>query len=378
MASVAPLIWECFVDMADPPACSHSKSEVVEAGKILGGRPEPFAKETQDAFRLAHAWRSSHVHPMRRVRFDLARQAKKIGLRGVSVARLKRMHSIRKKLSRGNRTLYQIQDIGGCRIILPSMDDARRLLDHFMAGEGKRPVAKLDDYIDRPKRDGYRSFHAMFKFNGPQDDQTYGRHVIEAQIRTELQHAWATAVEAVGLFQNEDMKGGEGDPSWRRLFALTSAEFAAMEGGGCVPDVPEDRKERFRELRGLVQTLDALRTLDGIREAISYSERVYAPDARFFLIEYDYAKRRVEILPQATLPSGIDLYESTERWDSTNSVLVEVDRLSDLIHAYPNYFLDVGVFTEKLRAIVSHGGKDPPSKSGWRPDLSWLRDWRGR
>jgi hypothetical protein len=364
--------------MADPIASTHSKSEVVEAGKILAGKPDAFASETIEAFRLAHRWRSSHVHPMRRVRYELAARAKKMGLGGVAVARLKRMASIRKKLSRGNRTLYQIQDIGGCRIILADMHSVERLVEVFEDGAGNRPLFKPDNYIERPKIDGYRCYHGIFKFNGPDDDQAYGRHFIEAQIRTELQHAWATAVEAVGLFRNEDMKGGEGNSDWRRLFALVSGEFAAMEGGGAVPGVSEDRKERFNELRALVHGLDALRTLDGIREAISFSENVRAPDAKFFLIEYDYDNRQVKILPQAYLPSGLDLYESSEHSDTMNSVLVEVDRLSDLKHAYPNYFLDVGMFTEELRRIVSVGGNHPPSRSGWKPNLSWLQNWRRR
>ena len=369
-------LWE-FVDMADPPASDHSKSTVVDAGKILAGKPE-FNLETIKAFRVAHNWRSSHVHPMRRVRYELAWRAKQLGIPSIAVARLKRMASIRKKLSRGNRTLYQIQDIGGARIILKDMDAARRLIDFFEHGKGSRPLFKPDDYIAAPKIDGYRCYHGIFKFNGPNDNPDYGRHFIEAQIRTELQHAWATAVEAVGLFRNEDIKGGEGDPNWRRLFALVSGEFAAMEGGNCVPGVPEARRGRFRELRALVNDLDALRTLDGIREAISYSENIRAPEAKFFLIEYDYEERRVRISPQAYLSKGIDLYETAEDSDAMNAVLVEVDRLTDLKHAYPNYFLDVGKFTDELRRIVSTGGKEPPSRSGWKPDLSWLQNWRGR
>lgn len=367
--------WSSFLPMNEPPASSHSKSEVVDAGKKIASKLQ-LTEEAIAAFRVAHQWRSSHVYPMRRVRHEIAWKAKKLGTPGIAVARLKRMQSIRKKIQRGNRTLYQIQDIGGCRIILPDMAAARGLLELFANGQGMRPLAKLDDYIAYPKDDGYRSFHAIFKFNGPDDDPTYQRHFIEAQIRTELQHAWATAVEAVGLFRNEDIKGGEGHPDWRRLFALASGEFAGVEGGGAVPGVSEDGAERRRELRELVRRLDALRILDGIREAINYSEFVHAPEARFYLIEYDYQRRRVEIIPQASLPKGMDAYQEVERGpDSINSVLVEVDQLTDLRHAYPNYFLDVGMFTERLRKMVKKAGRDP-SISGWRPDLSWLQDWR--
>jgi hypothetical protein len=258
------------------------------------------------------------------------------------------------------------------------MGAARRLLNLFEDGQGNRPIFKLDDYIASPKADGYRSFHAIFKFNGQRDDPAYQRHFIEAQIRTELQHAWATAVEAVGLFRNEDIKGGEGNADWRRLFALASGEFAAMEGGGPIPGVSQDAPQRRQELRALVHGLDALRTLDGIREAINFSEYVRSPDAKFFLIQYDYERQRVEITAQAYLPSGVDAYQEAERGtEAINSVLVEVDDLSDLRQAYPNYFLDVGRFTEELRKTVAVGGNDP-SRSGWRPNLSWLQDWRNR
>lgn len=366
--------WSSFLPMNEPPASSHSKSEVVDAGKKIASKL-PLGEEAICAYRAAHNWRSSHVHPMRRVRHELAWRAKKLRTPGVAVARLKRMQSIRRKLQRGNRTLYQIQDIGGCRIILKDMSAARGLLDLFVDGGGYRPLSKLDDYVTAPKPDGYRSYHAIFKFNGANDDPAYGRHFIEAQIRTELQHAWATAVEAVGLFRSEDIKGGEGHPEWRRLFALASGEFADIEGGGPVPDVSEDRLERRRELKDLVRRLDALRNLDGIREAINYSEYVRSPDAKFFLIEYDYERRRVEIIPQATLPTGMEAYQDAEASVGLNSVLVEVDQLTDLRDAYPNYFLDVGVFTQELRRMVTVGGRDP-SKSGWRPDFSWLENWR--
>jgi Region found in RelA / SpoT proteins len=360
--------------MADPPASTRSKSEIVAAGKILATDPDPFCAETIEAFRLAHVWRASHVHPMRRVRSELALRARKLEVSGVAVARLKRMHSIRKKLARGNRTLYQIQDIGGCRIILKDLASANRLIGFFEGGGGSRPPPKPNNYIAAPKPGGYRCYHGIFKFNGMSDDPAYQRHFIEAQIRTQLQYAWATAVEAVGLFRNEDLKGGAGNGDWLRLFELVSSEFAEIEGGGAVPGVALDCDQRRAELCQLVGELDALKTLDGIREAISYSEKVYAPGARFFLIEYDYERRRVHILPQAYIPTGLEDYQAAEMKDSLNTVLVEVDKLTDLKDAYPNYFLDVGEFTAHLRKITG----PLPSISGWRPNFAWLRDWKTR
>ena len=60
---------------------------------------------------------------------------------------------------------------------------------------------------------------------------------VEVQIRTFLQHTWATAVEAVGAYRGENMKGGEGNSDWLRLFSLMSGEFAATENCALPPDL---------------------------------------------------------------------------------------------------------------------------------------------
>jgi hypothetical protein len=255
------------------------------------------------------------------------------------------------------------------------MPEVDALLDIYRRGEANRPISREYDYVEAPKADGYRCRHLVFKFNGEDDDSNYGRHFVEMQLRTVLQHAWATAVEAVGLFQREDMKGGAGDPDWRRLFLLASSSFARLEGAPIAPGTPDDDGERRRELRHLVGKLDALKTLDGIREAINFVENVKAPEAKFYLIQYDYDRRKVDISPYAYLPQGLEQYDQEEVDNvSLNSVLVEVDRIGDLKEAYPNYFLDVGLFTERLRQIVGQA----PSSSKWKPDFSWLKNWRNR
>src|SRR5690606_39699271 len=46
---------------------------------------------------------------------------------------------------------------------------------------------------------------------------------IEIQIRTRLQHAWATAVETVDVMKGTDLKSGGGTPDWREFFALAAS-----------------------------------------------------------------------------------------------------------------------------------------------------------
>jgi hypothetical protein len=91
----------------------------------------------------------------------------------------------------------------------------------------------------------------------------YDGRQIEVQIRTWLQHSWATAVEAVGLFLGQDLKAGRGDPQWLRFFKLMAAEFAAAEGCALPADVP-DRPGRLAQIKTLDQALNAAQTLEDL------------------------------------------------------------------------------------------------------------------
>ena len=77
----------------------------------------------------------------------------------------------------------------------------------------------------------------VFKFSGTGQEEVYNGRRVEIQIRTRLQHSWATAVEALELFRRENLKGGEGSPNWLRLFKLMSAEFAVAENSPCKIEV---------------------------------------------------------------------------------------------------------------------------------------------
>lgn len=65
----------------------------------------------------------------------------------------------------------------------------------------------------------------------------------ELQIRTKLQHAWATAVEAMGTFLGEALKAGHGPAAWRDFFATASAAIAHVESTPPVPGFEGFSKE---------------------------------------------------------------------------------------------------------------------------------------
>jgi ppGpp synthetase/RelA/SpoT-type nucleotidyltranferase len=87
---------------------------------------------------------------MRSVRFSLLYHMRKNELQGVAVARRKRMQGIRRKLGRIKLNLNQLQDLAGCRAILPSITDINVLVD--VLRQSRHELRAENDYINGPKK----------------------------------------------------------------------------------------------------------------------------------------------------------------------------------------------------------------------------------
>ena len=377
--------------MADFPSFDYTMQQVVRAGDALRNDlvwSEGRREELLEVFCIANQWRDSHLYPMNRLRHEVIGKMRARNLPGITAARLKRMPSIRTKLRRISSKLNRIQDLGGCRAVLSSIADAGRLLDAYSSSP-RHEFHSKKDYVAEPKLGGYRSHHLIYRYLGAGDDEVFTGRRIELQIRTRLQHSWATAVEAVGLLRREDMKAGEGNADWLRLFDLISAEFAMAEKCPEPPHLPP-HKERAKEIRDLNKKLNALNTLENFRHAVNFVN-LYAASLgspQFYRIEYNHAEKTVAVLPHSRPIGGVKDYEDAEMRDSVsgdgniNTVFVEADKLEDIRAAYPNYFGDVQLFCHNLKAITD--GRPareytmPPLESVPRPpaelpDLSWFR-----
>lgn len=391
--------------MADFPVSNFSKRDVKRAGEMLAGDliwTDDTAEGIREAFQIANSWRDAHAYPMRSIRQTVIHHLSHGSMRGITAARLKRMQAIRRKLRRVKLSLTQLQDLGGCRVLLDSIEDVHALVA-MLRDTTKHDIRAEDNYIAKPKADGYRSHHLMFTFRG---EKPYDGKRIELQLRTRLQHSWATAVEAVSLFRGADLKskdglGAEADAArrkdnehWLRLFLLLSAEFAETEGCALPPLAPS-REDRRREIKAMSKSLGALSLLDSIRHGMQGTDNIVAQDfeATHYLIRFDHLTQTTQVKPFRRAIAAAQDYDRAEEAGNKSGngsetvVLVEVDKVDNLKAAYPNYFGDVEFFRNQLRAItLGHAAVEyasaprqpPPRPLGLRGDLSWLRRTRFR
>ncbi|TRD00014.1 hypothetical protein FJV82_21975 [Mesorhizobium sp. WSM4305] len=298
--------------MTEYPRLAYSMKAVRKAGYQLA-KPIQFGRDTTvgqyvdtlEIFSIANSWRDSHFLPMRSVRFSVGHHMRALRLKGDMASRPKRMASIRRKLRESTTNMDTMNDIGGCRAIMADIKGVRSLLASMREKFPHEIHTGEFNYIDEPKPDGYRSHHIVFKYR-PKDADTVafeGRR-IELQVRTRLQHSWATAVEAVGLFQGQDLKHGKGEQDWLRLFQLTSAEFAHVEQCPVHIGVP-GHNDRVRELRDINERIGATRILEDIKNFTHYSEKFVrlTEKSRYYLLQYG-RDHNVTIEPFWTLMSG--------------------------------------------------------------------------
>jgi ppGpp synthetase/RelA/SpoT-type nucleotidyltranferase len=135
--------------------------------------------------------------------------------------------------------LSTMQDIGGCRAVLDSIEEVRRVEQRLRKN---RPPLRVRDYIATPRSSGYRGVHVIITY----PDYLGQDRAIEVQLRTQTMHEWAITVERWGGRLQHDLKSGEGPPQVLDLFSSISEAMAIEEEGGTVS---EDLLDQMRALR---------------------------------------------------------------------------------------------------------------------------------
>jgi hypothetical protein len=347
---------------------------------------DDYDDEVRRVFSVANSWRDSHVLPMKSIRLSIAHRMRHLKLSGDVVARAKRMSSIRGKLRRHPGKLDQMQDLGGCRAIMDDINGVNALVAECQ--RMPHEVRNHKNYVDHAKPDGYRSHHVIFRFDGEADRAMYRGRRVELQIRTNLQHSWATAVEVVGQTRLEELKSGKGSVEWLRFFRLMSDEFSFEEG--CELDrVTPERRHRLTEIRECNNALHAMEVLENHRTTTRYIKSyILSGDARVFLIRYDNVNHTVSVEGYSDPSVGAMALQHEEMameqagLAQNSAVLVDAKEAASIVSAFPNYFGDVSLFLGRLKAICGKAQdaeyqlpKQESVAPNARevPDLSWFK-----
>jgi hypothetical protein len=336
----------------------YSRRKVDQAGRTFVDSAAP-PEERELALTVITNWRSSHSYPLNTVQMNLRRVATQLDHDPTVAQRIKRLPSIRHKLQRFSKMdLSRMQDLGGCRAVLSSVDAVDELVGYYTEkSRMKHRLIREDPYISEPKSSGYRGTHLVYSYFSDSKDDWNGLK-IEIQVRSRLQHAWATAVETVGTFTRQALKSSWGEDEWLRFFALISSALALREGTPLVPGTPSDPGELKRELRRYARQLNVIRRLNAYGAALRIAE---APlKGELFLLElsagHEPESMELQVRSYQDSVRASAAYDAIERAiagdPDKDAVLVRVESLASLRRAYPNYFVDTTAFVESLREAI--------------------------
>lgn len=346
----------------------YSKNQIDKSGKFLvASNTTPDQKG--GSMDILNNWRSSHSFPLWVFTFRLRDLARKINPNAIVVRRLKRIPSILKKLQRGQTStmdMSQMQDIAGCRAVMNDIGEVNKLLDIYKKRD-KGLYHKLKnkkDYIQFPKNDGYRSVHLIYKYLSSKNEE-YNGLLIEIQIRTKLQHYWATAIETVDHFTKQAIKSNEGEKDWIDFFKLVSSAFAYMESVPLVPDTPIDQKElknQIQELSGKLKVAKKMREWTRFHKSIEVFEKNSKVKYDFYLLNLDLGTRETQITgyfknQEELANSEYSKHEErmlANKEKDRDIVLVSAETIKELRKAYPNYFLDAREFIKVLNTYFKN------------------------
>lgn len=199
-----------------------SRSQINKAGDVLRAYwqdPDADIDPTvEHALELAWRYRAEFQVPLTKVVMGLRSFVRSEGAlavvsgakipRPVVAQRLKRMPAILDKLGRFSQMdLSRMQDIAGCRAIVPSQDAVHRLVRRIRRRSWQ--IVEEYDYVSRPKNTGYRAVHLIVLRD---------HRLIEIQLRTVQQHDWAEAVESATFATGFHLKDGQGPTEVVTLF----------------------------------------------------------------------------------------------------------------------------------------------------------------
>ncbi len=337
----------------------ESKSQINKAREVLV-QGNLFSEEYQVALELVNRWRACHAYPINTFQATLrTKTGNCIG--SVLVAqRLKRMPTIIDKLSRfPNMQITTMQDIAGIRGIFDELADIETIVSKYVENKNfPHELVGNYNYIQNPRDiDGYRSHHLVYKYYNRHKPMYDGLRV-EIQLRTKLQHIWATAVETMGTFLGQALKSKQGEKEWLDFFALVSSAFSFLEN---TPQVPRfahlSKRETIEKVAKMEKELDAIEKMKNFSTVVSEinTNKSYT----YHLLVLNSLKHSIDVYTydrdnfEKAMADYAKFEDEASKGSKLEPVLVSAGPMENLRKAYPNLFLDITEFEQALMSLIN-------------------------
>ncbi len=339
---------------------AYSRKQVEKAGRIFRKKEGDFEFATE----VIQNYRAAHLYPLTIIKNLIWKHVRKLSLleSATIVRRLKRLPTIIDKLQRPSLdgkqdnaiNLKRMHDIGGCRVILDSLDHLY-LLNESLDSSKSVHSFKSYNYIEHPKPSGYRGIHRVYKSYNNLNFHDYKGFQIEVQLRTRLQHLWATTVEIVDIIERETLKTNPeaANHDWKRLFYIMGEFLAVKDGSGQLS--AQESQKLANELAKLNKKLSAYRKLDTFNRAFQVDNiKNKSKNTGFALLVHntDTQEGQVFLYAASKKSEALTHYANLEKQTDNNVLLVAGSDIKSIEKAYPNYLNDTSEFLSEFSRIL--------------------------
>jgi len=324
-----------------------SKSRVNRAGENVSS-----GTATEDDLIVIDTWRAAHkavLNTFQAILRSRTRTTEEV----VVAQRHKRKNTIFNKLKRlHGMQLARMDDIAGCRLIFPGIDELHKFRNRFLSANfdhKRRNEPEKYNYIARPKLSGYRGIHDVYEYDVRSNEGINLKGLlIEIQYRTRIQHAWATTVEVIGYITSSQPKFQTGDDRYHKIMAMASEILARAHEGktGPYPDMKDSEICcAFSEMDRGLKLLQTLRGLNQARAETKERKNIILVFGKLGELEM-HSFRDSNLAMQK-------LFEIEKESPEKDAVLVRAESNADVRFAYKNYFSDATEFIELLDSGVA-------------------------
>jgi len=242
-----------------------------------------------------------------------------------------------------------MNDIAGVRGIFKTEHELRNFQELMSASRAKHELThdRLKfDYIHNPKTTGYRGVHQVYKRNvSGTPGALWNGLKFEVQLRTSIQHAWATAVEIYDSTKRSRFKFETSEDPAYLQFRVISELFARVHENckGPIPELSDTELvslERDLEAQShMVATIDNLVTAENYGQLKKNTILKRTKNGELYLLRFD------------SLPAAIRAISAIEdQADTENAVIVGAQTPNHIRVAFKNYFDDTTDFIELLNS----------------------------